>query len=404
MSELATSGPLPEITRFSDVPSSFVWERTVACADPTDIAYRQWHGRAEGISGDLEFLIQPADLARVDHPLRPLPGASTYSFYEMIGYQTPWYAYTFGPAVPTVAAPYARRAYYCTPPFGHELHALRLAIPDPMPDTLEGAVMSPWLQLDTDRRLVWRQPFSLHSFYWRVPTGGIEPLGLGPVHWFARFDNNAPDSIRLVAAEGKSLFYRAYQGGDVSWELWQPYELWQGGVLVQAWDIGASTGGNQALISLPVSGIYSMTLPFTYTLGAQDPITAHGRVVARFDTSLYNTDASPPFLRVLRVLEGGQPVDVASGPVELRLVIADTVDAAPTVTVAYDVGAGWVPLAVARTGDEYAASLPGFEDGTAVHLRITAADASGNELIHHLEPAYLVRWRRVYLPLVFKGS
>ena len=175
------------------------------------------------------------------------------------------------------------------------------------------------------------------------------------------------------------MFYRAYQGGDVSWELRQPYELWQDGALVQAGDIGPSTGGSYALISLPVSGTCSMTLPVTYTLGALDPVAAHGRVVARFDTTLYNTDASPPFVKVLRLLEGGQPVDVA-----------------------YDVGAGWAPVAVTQTGNEYAASLPGFEDGTAVHLRITAADAAGNELIHTLEPAYLVRWRRVYLPVVLK--
>ena len=212
-----------------------------------------------------------------------------------------------------------------------------------------------------------------------MPTGGVEPLGLGPAHWFARFDNNAPDSIRLVPVEGQSLFHRAYQGGDVSWELRQPYELWQDGALVQAGDIGASTGDSQALINLLVSGTYSMTLPVTYTLGALDPVAAHGRVVARFDTTLYNTDASPPFVKVLRLLEGGQPVDVA-----------------------YDVGAGWAPVAVTQTGNEYAASLPGFEDGTAVHLRITAADASGNEMIHTLEPAYLVRGRRVYLPLLVK--
>ena len=402
VSELATSGPLPEITRFSDVPPQFTWERTVACADPSGDAYRQWHGRAEGISGDLEFLTWPADLARVDHPLRPLPGASAYSFHEMIGYQTPWYAYTFGPAVPTVTVPTARRAYYRTPPPDHELYALRLAIPEPMPDSLEGTVVSPWLQLDAERRLVWRQPFSPAAFYYRVPTGGVEPLGLGPVHWFARFANDAPDAVRLVPAEGRSLFYRAYQGGDVSWELRQPYELWQGDALVQGGDIGSSTGGSQALVGLPVPGACSMTLPFTYTLGTQDPITAHGRVVASFDTALYNTDANPPFVKVLRLLEGGQPVDVASGPVELRLVITDAVDAAPTVAVAYDVGAGWVPVAVTRTGDEYAAALPGFEDGAAVHLRIAAADASGNEMIHTLEPAYLVRGRRVYLPVVFK--
>jgi subtilisin family serine protease len=402
VSELSASAPITEVVRFSDVPPQFTWERTVAEADPTSDAYRQWHGRADGITGDLEFLTQPADFARVDHPLRALPGASAYTFREMIGYEGPSYTYVVGPAAATVTLPYVRRAYYRTPPPGHALYALRTVSPSPQPDTLEGVTTSPWLQLDTERYLTWRQPFSPFDFYWRVPSGGREPLGMGPLHWFARFDNIAPDAIRLVAAEGQSMFYRAYQGGDVSRELRQPYELWHAGSLTQTGDIGPSNGSSQATISLSAPGVYSITLPFTYTLGAWDPTTGHGRVVASFDTTLYDTDATPPFVKVLRVLENGRPTDEASRPVELRMVITDAVDAAPTVTVMYDVGAGWVAVAVTQTGDEYAATLPAFEIGTAVNLRIAADDAAGNEMLHYLEPAYVVRGR-VYLPAVFRG-
>ncbi len=402
VSELAASAPITEVIRFSDVPPQFTWERTVACADPTGDAYRQWHGRAEGITGDLEFLTQPTDFARVDHPLRALPGASVYTFCEMIGYESPSYTYVVGPTAPTVTLPYVRRAYYRTPPPGHTLYTLRTVAPSPQPDALEGVTTTPWLQLDTERYLAWRQPFSPFDFYWRVPSGGSEPLGLGPVHWFARFNNDAPDAIRLTAAEGQSMFYRAYQGGDVSWELRQPYELWHAGVLTQTGDVGPSNGSSQVTINLSAPGIYSISLPFTYTLGAPDPVTAQGRVVAIFDTTLYDTDASPPFVKVLRVLENGQPTDEASGPVELRMVITDAVDATPTVTVMYDVGAGWVAVAVTQTGnDGYAAYLPGFEDGTAVHLRLAAADAAGNEMVHYLEPAYVMRGR-VYLPAVLR--
>jgi hypothetical protein len=60
-----------------------------------------------------------------------------------------------------------------------------------------------------------------------------------------------------------------------------------------------------------------------------------------------------------------------------------------------------VTLAVTQTGDEYAATLPAFEIGTAVNLRIAAIDAAGNELVHILEPAYVVRGR-VYLPVVLR--
>jgi hypothetical protein len=202
---------------------------------------------------------------------------------------------------------------------------------------------------------------------------------------------DAPETIRLVAAEGRSLFYRAYQGGDVSLELRQPYELWQGGVLTQTGDIGSSTGGSQALITLPTPGAYSLTLPFTYTLGGAEMVTGHGRAVAEFDTTLYATDANPPFVTVLRLQQNGAPTDVVYGPVELHLAISDTVDATPVVSVDYDVGAGWTPVAVVQTADDYVAALPGFVDGTQVNLRISAADASGNKLIHILEPAYLVR-------------
>jgi PKD repeat protein len=212
------------------------------------------------------------------------------------------------------------------------------------------------------------------------------------VHCFARFGIDTPDVIRLVATEGRSLFYRAYQGGDVSWEMRQPYELRQGSTLVQVGDIGLSTGGSQVLVTLPASGTYSLTLPFTYTLGSTELVTGHGRAVAQFDTTRYATDADPPFMKVLRLLQNNQPADVASGPVELRLIVSDTVDAAPAVSVAYDVGAGWVPVAVTQAGEQYTATLPTLAAGADPRLRIIVSDASGNALTHYLEPAYLVRY------------
>lgn len=403
VSEVPGAAPITEVIYFSDAPPQFTWERTVVDADPAGDAYRQWHGRSEGITGDLEFLSAPSDFARVDHPLRALPGTNAYAFQEAIGYQSPNYAYTFGPAATIVPLPYVRRAYYRTPPAGHALYTVRLAIPEPVIDAWEGTVMSPWLQLDAGQKLGWRQPFSENEFYYSVMTGGTEPLGLGPLHGFIRFNTTSPDILRLVAAEGRSLFFRAYQGGDVSWEMRQPYELWQDSALVQSGDIGGANGGGQVSMSLPASGTYTLTMPFTYTLGARDPVTAHGRVDAGFDTTLAGTDANPPFMTVLRLLENGQPVDVAYGPVALTMVISDTVDPAPVVSVAYDAGAGWVTVPVTRTGDAYGADFPGFAHNTAVNLRITATDASGNALVHTLEPAYLVRWRQVYLPIVLKN-
>jgi len=105
---------------------------------------------------------------------------------------------------------------------------------------------------------------------------------------------------------------------------------------------------------------------------------------------------------VLRLQQNGAPADVAYGLVELHLVVSDTVDATPVVSVDYDVGAGWTPVAVVQTADDYVAALPGFADGTQVNLRISATDTSGNKLVHILEPAYLVRWKRVYSPFVLR--
>ncbi|MBU0493614.1 MAG: S8 family serine peptidase, partial [Chloroflexi bacterium] len=412
VSETSVTAPISEVVRFSDLPSTYVWERTVTDADPTSVAYRQWHGRFEGISSDLEFLTAPADFARVDHPLRPRPlpqpGVAVYDLWELIGYATPTYSYMVGPTVPPVTVPYERRAYYRTPPPGYELYALRFVAPDLKTNVWAGTLTSPWLQLDAERRLTWQQPSTPLQTYYRVPTGAgvVEPLGLGPAHWFARFATTTPDSVRLVAAQGTWLFYRAYQGGDTSWEQRQPYELWQGDTLIGTGDIGASTGGSQALISLPVSGTYTLTLPLTYTLGATEVVTGHGTVTAVFDTRQVATDANPPTVSVLRILDAasGQPTDAAAGPVQVRLVVTDDVSA-PTVTVAYDVGTGWVPVTVTpATDDEYAAELPGLPDGVLVRLRIVARDAAGNTLTHLLEPAYLVRWGRLYLPIALKDA
>jgi len=128
-------------------------------------------------------------------------------------------------------------------------------------------------------------------------------------------------------------------------------------------------------------------------------------------TRQYAADASPPFVKVLRLLDvaSGQPADVIAGPVDLHLVVTDAVSA-PTVhgtlrvTVAHNVGAGWVPVAVTGAAGEYVAHLPGFANGTAVHLRVVAVDAAGNALTHYLEPAYVTVYGRVYLPVVLKDS
>jgi subtilisin family serine protease len=400
VSELAGTAPISEITRFSDVPSTFTWERTVADANPLSSAYRQWHGRAVGISADLEFLTTPSDFARIDHPLRALTSANAYAFQETIGFQRPTYGVMIGPEVPTITLPYERPAYYRTPPADHELYVSRLAMPSPVNSFLEGVLATPWLQLDSEGRLGWRLPFSAEQFYWKVNSGGSEPMGLGPLHWFARFDNPSPTAIRMVPAIGANMFFRAYQGGDVSWELHQAFELHNAaGDLVGSGDIGPYTGGSTITIGLGASGAYSMTLPFTYTLGTQ---TAQGRIIASFNTTL--ADPNPPYFKVLRILEADQPVDVASEAVELRMVITDATGTAPTVSVAYDVGSGWQSVGATRSGEVYTSYLPIFPDGTSVHLRIIATDAAGNKLIQYLEPAYLVSWHRLYLPTIYKGK
>lgn len=400
VSELAGADPLDEVTHFSDVPPQFTWERTAACADPHGDAYRQWHGRVEGMTTDVEFLTAPDDFVRVDHPLRAVPGSSAYKWYDMISYEASNLAFSATPIGPAVAVPYARRAYYQAPPTDHALYTSHLAMPDPLPPLNEGRFQSPWLQVDLDRNLAWRQPFSPVQFYWQVPSPATEPLGLGPVHWFARFDNNTSSSTQLVAAEGKYLFYRAYQAGDVSWEQRQPYELWQNGTLIQAGDLGATTGSTGVSIALPAPGVYSIIFPISYTLGSSAPVAAYGQVVATFDSTQYQTDADPPFVKVLRLEIANRPVDTAPKPIELVMLVDDEVDVEPSVSVEYDVGQGWVPVAVTQSGDEYRAQMPAFAFGTAVNLRVSAADDAGNSLVHTLEPAYLVRPYRANLPVV----
>ena len=82
--------------------------------------------------------------------------------------------------------------------------------------------------------------------------------------------------------------------------------------------------------------------------------------------------------------------------------VSDAHDGFPTVSVAYDVGAGWVVASVTHAGDHQAAHLPAIADVDSVDLRIVAADNYGNVLVHELRPAYVLRRPDLYLPLVLR--
>lgn len=396
--ESNAGGPLAESVSFSAFPPAYVWERSVAQADVSNGAYRQWHGRFAGISSDLEFLTTPADFTRLAYTLRG-PAGGLYDAYELFGYASTGFSYTAGPSLPPVAAPYTRTAYYRAVPQNHALYSLRYVFPHPLPGTQAGAWMSPWLQLDGEGWLRWGLPSNPGSTYYETQAT-TAPWGLGPAHFFARFAAERADRIRLVPAQGNRLYFRASQGGDVSLEKRQPYELRQGDTLIASGDLGSALGTGQGFIALPVSGTYSLTLPFTYTLGAD--FVGQGRATASFDTSRYPADVDPPYLSVLRLLENGEPADVPGAAPTLHLAVSDGVDIAPEVNVAYNLGSGWLPLAVTYSAGEYVATLPAFPPGTAVSLRITLADASGNTLTHYLEPAYL-QGHKLYLPLAMKG-
>lgn len=397
VSETSASGPIPETIYFSAFPTTYTWERSVAVTDQSNSAYLQWHGRSVGISSNLEFLTSPADFSYSTYRLRGQSSGS-YVIPELFGYASSVYTYTSGPTMPAVTTPYTRRVYYRAPPSGHTLYTVRYVVPDPLPTTQAGMLMFPWLQLDNDRLLGWSLPSNPVDSYYRSSTG-TETWQLGPAHLFTRFSANRSDRLRLVPLKGSRLVFRAYQGGDVTWEKSQLYELRQGDALISSGDIGSAAGGSQAEINLPAPGVYSLTLPFPYTVGT---LTANGRAVATFDTSRYPSDIDPPYLSVLRLMADGktQPTDTVAGAATLHIVIADAVDPAPLVGVDYNDGSGWTNATLLQTGGEYVANLPAFADGTAVSLRITAADASGNVLTYYLEPAYFVQQDKFYVPMI----
>jgi subtilisin family serine protease len=397
VSETSTSSPIPETIYFSEFPTTYTWDRSVAVTDLSNSAYLQWHGRSVGISSNLEFLTSPADFSASTYRLQGQPG-NAYVVPELFGYASSAYTYTSGPTMPAVTAPYTRRVYYRAPPSGHALYTVRYVVPDPLPTTQAGMLMFPWLQLDGDRLLGWSMPSNPADSYYRTPTGA-EAWQLGPAHLFTRFSANRADRLRLVPLKGTRLYFHAYQGGDVTLEKRQLYELHQGDALISSGDIGSVAGGSQAEINLPAPGSYSLSLPFTYTLGK---VTANGRAVATFDTSRYPADIDPPYLSVLRLMAAGkaQVTDTVTGAATLHLVIADAVDPAPLVLVDYNIGSGWTAAAILPTGSEYVANLPAFADGTAVSLRITITDASGNVLTHYLEPAYFVQQDKFYIPMI----
>jgi subtilisin family serine protease len=397
VSETSTAGPISETIHFSEFPSTYTWERSAAVTDLSSSAYLQWHGRSVGILSNLEFLTSPTDFAYATYLLRGQSG-KTYLIPELFGYASSAYTYTSGPTMPAVTAPYTRRVYYRLPPSGHALYTVRYVVPDPLPATQEDMLMLPWLQLGGDRLLGWGLPSNPADVYYRSSTG-VETWQLGPSHLFARFSANRADCLRIVPLKGNRLYFGAYQGGDIALEKRQLYELHQGDTLVLSGDIGGASGGSQAEINLPAPGSYSLTLPFTYTLGT---VTANGRAIATFNTSRYPDDIDPPYLSVLRLTAPGktQTTHTVASTAALHLMITDTVDATPLVTVEYNLGTGWIMVTTLRTSGEYLANLPAFADGMAVSLRITATDASGNALTHYLEPAYFVRQSKFYLPQI----
>jgi len=130
---------------------------------------------------------------------------------------------------------------------------------------------------------------------------------------------------------------------------------------------------------------------------ALDPSTTD----ASAERLIRRADPDPPYLTSLQLLADGVPADsiafaTAADP-RLRFRLADV--GPGTVTAELRQGAAWTPLALARSGDEYAAALPPTLDGE-VSLRVAASDTSGNTLTLSWIPAFVaVRDPRLGPPL-----
>ncbi|CAK8717770.1 hypothetical protein GMJAKD_06985 [Candidatus Electrothrix aarhusensis] len=212
-----------------------------------------------------------------------------------------------------------------------------------------------------------------------------------PHYWYAHTSNT--ESAVVIASNsswgagdgwttGKYMFVRSQwqemENVDVSYEL-----LDSGGSPVQS---GTLDGSYSKTINTP-QGACTLNTSYPGLLRGNSTV---GTMTTTFDTSL--SDKNPPVIQELQIRQDGERTDTVAdgeGQVAVRAADVDTF----TVEIAVDRGNGWQNLPVSTSGDFQVANLPAFypSEDKEVSLRITTTDASGNQMVNTIAPAFIVQ-------------
>jgi subtilisin family serine protease len=203
-------------------------------------------------------------------------------------------------------------------------------------------------------------------------TNRVLHSGIGPYSWYGRFQNTS----NFVVLNWDFDYPFASQGRDerpaTASEI-LPYELYQGGSLIQS----GSFSGSYGYFSISPA-IYTLKLMMNNFIVNGAPGLA--TVNATFDLRL--SDSRPPSLPQLRLQRKGEPTETISGGELLQFEVRDEDSGIANVYLSYNRGDGWMVLSLTNSSiNVYQAIVPAPLVGNLpVSLRIVAIDAAGNIL------------------------
>jgi hypothetical protein len=363
----------PNVFHLSPMTSAYTFEASIL-QDPSPGPMYLFHGWArDGVTGSLTFRPNPGDFNHLTIRHTPDPG-ETYVVPWTWLYTRPfnaWFLMGFGES----NSPSAILA-----PFEQEAHFV------PVPDAeygigyiQENVYSGGWTLFYTTPYWVASSSQRLDGYFLWDPTPvfstdlPILSAGAGPQSWAGRFFN-LPD---LLYVDGNPYYHFLSQAKSVRPYGTFPYDLRQGGVVVQSGWFGSGYGANPLVTSV-VPGAYELSVPFSsFHLGGQP---ARASVSAHFDTSL--VDPNPPWLARFEIVSGGAFVERVPADGADVVISPQDEDAIERVSLLYQSATGYQELALAQlpTG-EFTAHVPAPPGAPAVvPMTVLVRDRSGNSL------------------------
>jgi hypothetical protein len=384
-------------TRFSPMGAGYEWAQLLIRQQETTPSYL-FVGGFRGITESLRIETPPQALTPADYVLRALPWTGAW-LDEGITAMTPGGSVRLS------------RTLDLRPGQVHRYYHVVTGSADRLFGLLDWRVLAP---LDAGARELklatplysQRAAHSLDdpSIVLARFDGPTVPLGLGPPSWQVRFDNT-PSALRLRAWEAQ-LWPFIGPAGDRFGPQGLPFRIEMDGRLLVEGGLSPTRWSEYGFapkalsINLPITATQPVTFhtALDYAVG---PGNATGLLTVAAICDLAAADPNPPALLKVAVQADDWLADEAANQARVRLAVSDTVELAE-LTLEADLGGGFVPYPLAPSSDEQEAVLPAAAPGTAVSLRITAADRAGNRLVWTARPAYISTPRRLYLPVMME--